>query len=450
MFYIVTGDNGKILRGGYWNQPGEPPFEHIKVPADVVHAFGVSRGLMRYKDGKFYYPQDDIKAAKMLLSYGSWEGPDTSMLLDDVHEVRRSIKRDITDDMIDPPNIPPGLQGDTVSPVEGVPGLLWRPFNVMRDIDLCAPVAIEAGLELPECPGTECHCDPPGAHAWISLMKRFARHDRWRFILEYKGSPIQAELVTFLDGKATINFTMHFNRERPHWFWREAEKPIFERLARAGYKTVFSRTRKDRPDWIAALKKNYGAVEVAEEEKVRVLEYPIDLNIFKGIPARLSLGSDWSLSQDNITIREATDIDYSAVVEMVRDAWKGNPRLELSLRVLDEWWNLDRAALLLMYEDGKLIDARLFRHRTGNIVSVSSLVPLSKILRQLALYAGLYHQWARQLGYKKMTTFVDEESYQRNQLVFNTKHANRGWVLKEIHRRFRKPMVEMEYDISEG
>jgi hypothetical protein len=452
MFYMVVGDNGRIESAGHWNQPGQPPFDHIKIAADELALIANSRGLLRWRDGRFYFPQTDSGAAKMLLSHGSWNGKQIAMFIDDIHEIRRVVKNEIPSELVgDFPNIPM-MQDPKVDAVPDVPGLIWRPFDFQKDLDLCAPRSIEGGIHFAECPGVECHCDPPGDHAFMMLMKRFARPDRWKFILEYNSNPLQVELVSFNEGRATISFTMHFNRERPHWFWREAERPIFERLLKAGYQKVYSRTRKDRPDWIESLKQNYGAVEVAEEEKVKILEYQIDLGRFTGFPQRKTL-PDWSYRNDTVYAREGTAEDLPQIRDLIDKAWGGNPRKLISLNNLEMWMNLDRATSLLIFKDDALIDVKLIRHRRNGVAATSYLIPAKALGNDLYHTSRqIAHLWMKEAGYAQ-SSFMLETNLMGAMLSYwkeSAEERQQEAVFVEHPTKFSKPITEVIINIDKA
>lgn len=277
------------------------------------------------------------------------------------------------------------------------PGLRLRPFTA-ADLDVAADVAVEAGIYSAECPeGSECGCRPPAAHAWLRLARRIDNGDAWQLCLEFEGRPLQYELV-HLDGRtATVTLTYHLNRERPHWFWRETERPVFERLAALGYTHLDARTRKDRPDWIAALQRNYGAEVLGEwDEHTARLRFPIDraLTRMQGWPARPSVPSP--------DLRELTPEEAEPLIEQ---AWGlGHERLPLAKRLAREWYYLDRAAILAA-EDG----IRIVRTRDpeARVASVGWLTPM----RELPRATPAVEAWLRGAGYIRLTSFVPEAQY---------------------------------------
>jgi hypothetical protein len=347
---------------------------------------------------------------------------------------------------------PAGRSGITAT-YPDVPGLVLRTMTG-DDLDLAAPVAIESGLQLERCPGEPPCCRPPEAHAWLSLAARLDRADTLQMVLEHEGRPLQMELILVEGDTAVFSYTTHFTRERPHSFWREAERPVFEHLKARGVSRMFSRTRVDRPDWIQALKDNYGAVAdgVWDERTVRLRFDPdVALSRCTGWPARRRVTS-WVKTQGPYMVREVNESD-PAEMDRIRawllDAWSDNPaRGVMVARMLTEWVNLDRATLLICERGGTPQQLRAVRTRRGTVAGMAYLVPLPTgdvpAQRLMALGAT---EWQIAAGYEKTSTFASRR-------VWHTPHVQAQVALEApVNRQmdrpqFREPFVEMEWDLA--
>jgi hypothetical protein len=328
-----------------------------------------------------------------LLRANGHTGAEAHTKLDEVRAARSIIQKDLSiAPKVPPADLHPGMPVGDLFP--GVPGLQIQPMG-HQHLNAAAKVAIDYNIYLPTCPGLTCHCTPPEAHSWLMLAQRIDNGDAWQMALLFNGVPLQFELVNIVGDTATFALTYHMSRERPHWFWREAERPVFEALKAVGVKKIQSRTRADRPDWIQALKDNYGAVETGEwDSKTKRLEYPLDLTIFKGWPARRLLGFD--MTTGPVRTWEATAADIPAM--KVLAAQIPGAQRQIALRMIDEWWHLDRATILLGSRNGNLRYIRAVRESRGTVAAIANLATLFDEVGQGAMGTHV-KTWARQVGY---------------------------------------------------
>ena len=331
-----------------------------------------------------------------------------------------------------------------------VPGLRWVSLRY-EHLDLIAALAIETGLYPAQCPNRPACCRPAEAHAWLQLANRLDHAEAWQMMLEFQGQPLQFELVLVPPQRATISLTMHFTRERPHWFWREAERPIFQALRARGYQSVRARTRKDRPDWIDALKRNYGAVEVQELDAVKVLEFPLDLARFSGWPARRSAGVGWSWSgRGGVVVREMQAGEYSQIRDALGPLWgsAANPAAQDAQRRMEEYWNLDRGTTLLGIVNGQLVQVHSFRERRPRVASgvVHTRVTDPAADAAIRTIRQGFNVWAVQVGYDALTGFVPETTW--NNVVFRRYLQHIGVTPLGRWTKFRQPMIETTIDLA--
>lgn len=330
-----------------------------------------------------------------------------------------------------------------------VPGLRIRPFGG-DDLDVLVPPMIDSGLQPATCPPTCGLCQPPAAHAWLQTAARLANEDSWQFCLEFQGRPLQHEKIRRDPNGllATFALTVHHSRERPSWFWREAERPVFQLLLRSGIRFLQSRTRADRPDWIASLQANYGATVLGDwgpalpgEPLTKRLEFPVDLGVFTGWPTRKQVGFDQTVGR--VRVWEATAADLPALRQLIDDTVP-IARKPLAHRIAEEWWHLDRATLLLGARDGVLRYARVIRPRRG---TQGSLAFLSGMFDEPELEASaqLVLQWAKQAGYTMLSIFAKPAALAAGS-VPQMRQNRQARIVKE-HTQFRERFTEIEFDV---
>ena len=407
--------------------PAPPPGE---VVLDAVPE--VQLPLLYLRDGVLSTPHDDRVAWRRLRRAGK-SGPESAALARGLRELGG-----LPDcGAVEAPT--PASAGITVD-YEDVPGLRLRPLSA-DDLDLAAPSAIEAGLQLARCPNETPCCRPPEAHAWFRLASRIDRDDTWQLVLEHEGRPLQMELILVNGDRAMFSYTMHFTRERPHWFWREAERPIFEKLKAAGVTRIHSRTRKDRPDWIQVLKDNYGAVDDgAWDDKTVRLKFDPEtaLNRMQGFPARRRV--------DGIPLlREGSEADLIAVEALLEELPAA--QREPMRRTMREWWHLDRASLLLLHDDtGALRAARMIRHRRGTVAGFLLPTAMKTTPGYETKFTDAVKAWARGAGYSTLTGFTPSRLMEHPRVKALYQAAGGVRIVKE-HSRFREPMTEIAIDL---
>jgi hypothetical protein len=241
------------------------------------------------------------------------------------------------------------------------------------------------------------------------------------------------------------------NRERSKWFWREAEQPVFAALKAMGVKSIQSRTRADRPDWIQSLKDNYNAVETGEwDSKTKRLEYPLDMTIFKGWPARRTAGPGWTWSHagSGLEIREMTAADFNAVYADVAQTWGGeaHPAVPNVRRILHEQWHLDRATVLVAYRAGELVGVFSLRPRRQQVVhsAICSRYgdPEAHVMWRM-MYRGVC-EWAYTVGYTTLTGMIPQPVWDTPSFRRALRHARATVVAK---RRHLTDFIEVAHDL---
>lgn len=445
MLSRVYTKNGWVT--GYSTNEGPKlvPDSGIDISQEVVDLVDDSNCLYYDPVNGLCHPQDDRIAWKALRSKGH-DGAESRGILTNISESIRAlpdVPSGITDPEFESTVHPMTPVGDIID----VPGLRITPFT-HNHLDSAAALAIETGLHPAVCPGvSENHpreCSPPESHAWMEIARRIDAPNRMALAVEYKGTPLQLEIFR-LDGvSATVGFTVHFTRERPHWFWREAEKPVFDALRVMGVNKLFSYTRSDRPDWIQSLKDNYGAIEVSTTANNTVLEFPLT-GYFQGWPQRRTAGAGWTWEQDKLIVREATEAEIPDVLAMIDATYPVlSPQIPIAKKMVDWWWNLDKSALLIGIEDGVITHARLIRPRRGTVSGVG-MISLAGALT--GPFVDGMRAWQAAVGYTKGTMFIPERmlaSPEVQKALDDTKL--KGTIELVTHTKFRENFVEIEWN----
>ncbi|HJR01832.1 MAG TPA: hypothetical protein VKA83_09385 [Methylomirabilota bacterium] len=333
----------------------------------------------------------------------------------------------------------------------GVPGLELLPFDG-DDLDVLVPVMMASGLVAATCPPTCGVCRPPEAHGWLQAARRLGNGNAWQTRLAFNGVPLQHEIIVREDGGiATFSLTVHHSRERPSWFWREAERPVFEHLLNANVRHLQSDTRADRPDWIASLTANYGArvigtarPDLEGQPMVTRLDFPLDLGVFQGWPLRKRLGFDQSTGA--VRTWEATEADLPAVEQLIRETVPPDlGQRATALRMVQEWWHLDRATLLLGAQDGTLRYARMLRHRRPGVASLATVGGLfdEPGMLQSSRHVGA---WAFRAGYTTLSSFVKQQlvDHPKMQAAFARGDAR----VVRTRADWKEPFVEVEIPVK--
>lgn len=295
-----------------------------------------------------------------------------------------------------------------------VPGLTLEPMTAAH-LDAAAALLVEM-----QCAGT-CGAEwaGPAGHARDVLARSLAEADTWCLAwtfqgrtFQYQGQTVQYEILRVDAGGrlATIDLTLRSTHERPGWFWREAARPVLEALITAGIERVAFWTgdvgvRAHRAPFCQA---SFGAVETDDFARGGSgrLEFPVDLARCTGWPARKTLGTGWALTHGRTTVREASEADLPVVRARLDEVWRGRPdRRDLTGRMLEEWWILDRATLLLGTVDGQLRDARLVRQRAASTAGVGMLLPAEEDAEQDAIVVATA-RWMVAAGYQTATMFI--------------------------------------------
>ena len=231
----------------------------------------------------------------------------------------------------------------------------------------------------------------------------------WGFVWEYKGEVLQYEGTRLgLDRRCYFGHTVHIDHARPHWVWRESQKPVWDALQAAGYDYVISAVRRDREAWLPIILDMYKGTMRATTDHAFLIEFDVrHQEIFQGWPERRTLGPDWQYVEGDVVVKEATD--YEAIKAYLVEHWRGRSRVKLILEMLDRWWTLDRASIIVGYQADKLVYVRLARQRGK--ATKASMGALTRVTPgQEALTRGFF-TWLKAVGYEDATYFVPESDY---------------------------------------
>lgn len=265
----------------------------------------------------------------------------------------------------------------------------------------------------------------------------------WGFVWEYKGEVLQYEGTRLgLDRQCYFGHTVHIDHARPHWVWRESQKPVWDALQAAGYDFVISAVRRDREAWLPIILDMYKGKQRTVTNHAFLIEFDVrHQDIFRGWPERKTLGA-WEYTEGDCVVKEATD--YDAVQAFLVEQWKGRSRSKLILEMLDRWWNLDRASIIAGYRAGNLEYVRLARERGQ--AGRASIGALTRVTPNQEEFTRGFFEWMRQVGYQTATYFVPESDYPKTPGYDELMPKYNGKILGT--RKYPKQnFLEIQYDL---
>jgi len=252
---------------------------------------------------------------------------------------------------------------------------------------------------------------------------------------------------------AFSRFTVHLDKERPHWFWRACSLPVFNALKRNGIRRITTTPiREDRGDWKEILKKYYGAktYKIAPDGSKESLEYDLEtaINKVEDFPQRKTMGPGWEWQDEDIRIIEADALKLEDAIQDVKNVMvrENDPRIATIDRDIRAWWELDKASVLLALKDGNLVDMRLFRLKEGRTNRVWTIPGSWKLeidlARRIALGAA---EWQRNVGYEKSLVIMPQKLYDHPKMKEKNELFGGNFKRKLIGR---KDVIEVEYDLQ--
>lgn len=429
--HFSVDDRGKITSTGIWDQSETLPPGAIICDLDTHHAIKKSSGLLRWDGTKFSFPHDDLRIWKSFISSGSYTGVEAVTILEELQELKRFSDLPLTIDLNQQPFFKRPNTDKSFS-IPDVDGLKARSFDVEKDFDAVFQASVENNIHKED--------------EWKEFAARLEDIGNIQFLHELNGQPIHFEIYQAEGDKLHITRTMHLSKGRPYWFWREIMKPIFQHFADHGTTELNSLIVTDYTEWVDSLKTNYKAQIVPVKDKVWKAKYPLDMSIFTGWPARKTHGLGWRIDQSDVLVKEGTAADLADVRAAIDNSWDQTTLYkDRALQMLDEWWTLDKATLLLGYAKNKLADVRMIRHRADKVSASTALMRLDQEVAPIVDLASF--QWQAEHGYQTATIFVDAALYGVLQKFF----ANRGWQkLRDLQHPFiTRPLVELTLNLAD-
>ncbi len=250
-----------------------------------------------------------------------------------------------------------------------------------------------------------------------------------------------------------VRYTVHFDRDRPLWFWAVCARPVFEALKELGMKKLIT-TAIERPDWVANLKATYGGetYRVIMDDKGRreCLEYDLGTAISKtpSFPQRKTKGSGWEWKNKEIRITEVDDSNLEQFIigaKGILETGIDPNEIEKDIRA---WWELDKASILQVFENDLLIDARLIRLRrsTSCLNWVLPRKPLDMDRRDInrRLMFGV-SSWMKDVGYTECSVAVPKKLYDEGTMLKEKIGGLGATLIREIPER---DMYEFSWEID--
>lgn len=406
-------------------------------------------GLFHHRDGTVSCPQDDRRAWQELRArYPARKIPGLLTQFRDHRKVLAAV--DLPETLPTRRPRPPAA--------EPFPGLPWSPPGMAdlivrelthTDITDVTTQAIELGTEPAVCPdpASPC-CQPPEAHAWMSLANRVLPDSVWAFTVTWRGQPIQFELMEQVPGQSPISIgTHHLSRERPGWFWREAWRPIVEGLQALGYTTARGAVRGDLTEWVETLKTLYAARPSGRYRGGgHYLTYDLAAIPFQGFPTRRTVPGQASLvtGAPGVEVRE---IDLATATAEITKLWtaRGTPNasrnMAESLRIVSERWALDSATILGGFVHGECRSVVCLSPRSDTDVAPATCTPFIHTGESGLMQWG-FMKWCQRAGYVRQVAW-----YPKHQMDMIESGRLKTRVPWTVERR-RATAVEVSADIA--
>lgn len=289
-----------------------------------------------------------------------------------------------------------------------------------------------------------------------------ARIDGWLYgpsalplRMEWRGRALQYEVyhVNVEEGPQVCRagFNIHVDDERPFWLWALLAQPAFQALYAAGYRTIRANSViTNPPSYIAALIEFYGARELGRSPDGRwaALEYDLEALVTAPPtwPNRPTAGPGWTGPAGAATLREAADADLPLMHQAITAAWSEEQAAPIH-RQLDEWWELDRAAVLIGEQEGAVRYLRAARpRRTPGVAIISVMLPatIGTPQEQRAVSVAFFG-WLKLAGFARASMFVPlaQWSHPRAQSLLTA--AGHHEIAR--HQRARGEIVETEVEL---
>lgn len=268
-----------------------------------------------------------------------------------------------------------------------MPGLILREMNA-EDIELIIPRMAYKDAETSRS----------------AIMARVNDPFTQMLAWEFNRRLVQTESLRLKpDGSVEIGTAVHC-MQRTAEFWREIEKPVFERLLSLGVKTVSTLTLNSLVKyWKPIIVDFYHGKEGRVSPLTTQFTYPTDLSVFRGRTERRTAGPGWSYKYKNMTFREMTHSELPQVMAAIQSWHKAGENVA---HLFEEKYVLDHAAVLLGFIDDELVFVRAIRPRSkdagGNYALYSRLY--RRFDEHIMRYAS--NLWFKALGYERVTSFA--------------------------------------------
>lgn len=248
-------------------------------------------------------------------------------------------------------------------------------------------------------------------------------------------------------GHVRAGLTLRPDSDRPPWFWRECRRPVIEQLLNAGYRTMDSYIRADRPDFVDAMRELWAASVdgyTADGQWVHLV-YDLERCLAQctGAPERKSIPG-WRYDVGPYVVREAYAVE--PLMEALTELWGStHPRLAVVMDELLAGWELDRGAVLAAERDGIIRAARMIRPRRRPGWCVHTfLEPVTDTEAEDAL-AEAGTVWQLAVGYEVASVFIPDWMAELPAAQARRRYLGPA-VIDEIHHE-RTQSLELRWDL---
>lgn len=173
-------------------------------------------------------------------------------------------------------------------------------------------------------------------------------------------------------------------------------------------------------------------------------------------PPRRTAGAGWTWTHPatGLLVREMREDEYQQIRRGLATAWGGenHPRLEMVRRLCDEYFNIHGATMLLATRHEALVRVFSLRPRGQDVANIALLTrvgddladPAANVVARL-VPRGVC-EWAYRVGYKRLTTLLLLNQWDRAAMRRSAQHTRARIVAR--HDWLQTPLVEIVRDLE--
>lgn len=255
-----------------------------------------------------------------------------------------------------------------------------------------------------------------------AVMARFTDPFTQMLAWDFNGKLVQTESLRLLpNGSVEVGTSVHLMK-RSGMFWREAERPVFERLATLGVTTMSTLTLTKLLKYWKPIIKGFYKGEVGRVSPLTTqFTYPLDLSVFRDWSERRTAGPNWSYKLGHLTFREMHSDELLTIMSAITRMYKTSANGVVSAQLLEEKYTLDKASVLLGFSNDDLFMVRSIRPREKADHGNHTIHHTVARNVEQSLGSLVAHLWFKALGYRKATIFLRDAQIKHPQIALVNK-----------------------------